>query len=91
MAKGDTVRVKLSEEELAERANDMATKVEHIRVLRAKKKSDAKATQDLIDEELDELEAMASTVLDGEEEADQADLFVDAKRKADEPQDEHAE
>lgn len=73
----DPVIVKLTEADLAERATQMATKLEHVRVLRVKLKADAKATKTLIDSELDDLERMARVVLESEEEARQGDLFVD--------------
>lgn len=73
----DPVRVKLSEHDLAERAGIMATKLEHVRVLRRKKADDAKSTQALIDTELDELAAMARVILECEEDAKQGELFVD--------------
>lgn len=73
----DPVRVKLSEHDLAERAGIMATKLEHVRVLRRKKSDDAKSTQALIDTELDELAAMARVILEAEDEAKQGELFAD--------------
>jgi hypothetical protein len=77
MDMNDPVRVKLSEHDLAERAGQMAAKLEHVRVLRTKKSDDAKSTQTLIDEELDTLAAMARVILDAEDDARQGDLFVD--------------
>lgn len=73
----DPVRVKLSEHDLAGRAQVMATKLEHVRVLRRKKADDAKSTQTLIDSELDDLAAMARVILEAEEDAKQGELFVD--------------
>ena len=72
----DPVRVKLSEEELVELGQQMALKVRTIDGLREKKKSDAKATQDQIDAELEELAELAEKVLEGEEETTQAELFA---------------
>lgn len=76
MGINDPVRVKLSDHDLAERATMMATKLEHVKVLRKKKADDAKNTQVLIDEELDTLQALARVVLDAEEDGKQGDLFV---------------
>lgn len=46
------VTVKLTTEEIAERAETMAGKMLHVEALQAKKKADGKSTQALIDAEL---------------------------------------
>jgi len=45
---------------------EMAAKVKHIESMREKKKRDAAATQAIIDKELDDLNALADLVLDGQ-------------------------
>jgi len=49
------------------RDREMAAKVKHIDSLREKKKRDAASTQALIDEELDDLNALADVVLNAEQ------------------------
>ncbi len=49
------------------RDREMAAKVKHIESLREKKKRDAASTQALIDEELDDLNALADVVLNAEQ------------------------
>lgn len=66
--------VRLSTEDLAERAETMAAKVKRISFLRDKKAKDAKSTQALIDDELDLLDALATTVQAAEEMRKQSEL-----------------
>lgn len=70
-----TVRVKLTTEQLATYADTMSIKALAIEALREKKKRDAAATQADIDQLLDELNAIAKVVQEGEEERAQRDLF----------------
>jgi len=66
--------VRLTDDDRAERAISMAAKVLHIAALREKKRVDAKATQDLIDEDLDELERLARVLTEDQENRKQGDL-----------------
>lgn len=70
------VPVKLSDEELLERGESLAQKMLHIETLRTKKKNDAKRTQGLIDEELEEAARLARTITGQEDARKQGDLFV---------------
>jgi polysaccharide deacetylase 2 family uncharacterized protein YibQ len=71
------VNVKLTDAEIVERAQTLAAKVQHVAVLREKKREDAKSTQALIDAELDEVECLARVIGDQEELRKQGELFVD--------------
>jgi hypothetical protein len=68
------VRVKLTDETLIEYGQHMAAKLLHVGVLRKKKADDAKSTQALIDEELDEAQRLARIITETEEERRQGDL-----------------
>ena len=70
------VPVKLSDEELLERGESLAQKMLHIETLRDKKKADAKRTQGLIDEELEEAARLARVITGQEEARKQGELFV---------------
>jgi len=76
MTNTETVRVKLTTEQLAAYADTMSIKALAIEALREKKKRDAAATQADIDNLLDELNAIAKVVQEGEEEKAQRELFV---------------
>lgn len=75
-SKATEVPVKLSDEELLERGENLAVKMLHIETLRTKKKNDAKRTQGLIDEELEEAARLARVITGQEEARKQGDLFV---------------
>lgn len=70
------VFVKLTDAEIVERAETMAAKIQHVAALREKKAREAKATQALIDEELDELERLARVVSEARDGRRQGELFV---------------
>jgi len=66
--------VKLNEHEVAERAESMASKLVHIGTLRKKRREDLRSINALIETELDEVQRLARTIVDGVEARKQADL-----------------
>jgi hypothetical protein len=80
MTTTETVRVKLTTDQLAAYSDTMSVKVLAIEALREKKKRDAAATQADIDQLLDELNQIAKAVQEGEEEKAQRELFVDEEQ-----------
>jgi hypothetical protein len=69
-------RVKLTEEQVAERGRALAEKLGVLKILRDTKKADAEKYQTLIDAALDETEALRVEILEGAEEKRQGELFV---------------
>lgn len=69
--------VKLSDDEIIERAQTLATKIGTVEALREKKARDAKNTQALIDSELDEIQRLARVINESEELRKQGDLTFD--------------
>lgn len=66
--------VKLNADEVNERAETMATKLIHIGSLRKKRREDLRSVNALIESELDEVQRLARTIIDGVEQRKQADL-----------------
>jgi hypothetical protein len=71
------VPVKLTDAQLIERAESIATKLGTVEHLRRKKADDAKSTQALIDTELDEIQRLARVIRDAEEMRKQGELRFD--------------
>jgi hypothetical protein len=71
------VPVRLTDPEMADRAQEIAAKILHVKVLRKKKRDDARNTQVLIDSELDQVELLADTITDARELRKQGELFAD--------------
>jgi hypothetical protein len=82
MTMSTEVTVKLTDAEIVERARTMAAKVQHLGVLRRKKRDDSKNTQALIDAELDEIERLARVIGAQEELRKQGELFADQETAA---------
>jgi hypothetical protein len=69
--------VRLTDSEMADRAQEIAAKISLVKVLRKKKRDDARNTQVLIDNELDQVELLAEAITDARELRKQGELFVD--------------
>lgn len=74
--------VKLSEHEIAERGETIATKMLRVKALRKKRREDFRNMSAQIDAELDNIETLAETIVNGMENRKQAELFVDQVRDA---------
>ena len=70
------VRVKLTEEQVADRGRALAEKLGIVKTIRDMKKADNDRHQTMIDAALDEAEAIRLEILEGAEEKRQGDLFV---------------
>jgi hypothetical protein len=71
------VPVRLTDPEMADRAQEIAAKILHVKVLRKKKRDDARNVQALIDNELDLVEVLADTITGARELRKQGELFAD--------------
>jgi hypothetical protein len=71
------VPVRLTDPEMADRAQEIAAKISLVKVLRKKKRDDARNTQVLIDNELDQVELLAEAITDARELRKQGELFAD--------------
>ncbi len=71
------VPVRLTDPEMADRAQEIAAKILLVKVLRKKKRDDARNTQALIDSELDLVEVLADTITGARELRKQGELFAD--------------
>ena len=76
MGMDETTRVRLSDDELIQRAETLAAKIQHVAHLRAKAKEDAKSAREVIEAEIDEIERLARVISEQEEERRQGELFV---------------
>ena len=71
------VRVRLTDADIVDRAQELAAKVQHVKILRRKRREDLRAANALIESELDEIERLAGVITDQQELRKQGELFVD--------------
>lgn len=70
------VSVRLTDSEIIERAQNLAAKIEHVKILRRKRREDLRSANALIESELDEVERLARVIGSQEELRKQGELFA---------------